>query len=135
MVETEAADQPHPLLAEVARRIALPEGISAATAFTVVMSNLSRRLTLGEARHVVRALPPDVRPLLEPSLLDRAEEPERFGRDELFARIARDLPTDRPEAVAREVIRTTERYLSKQAFKHVRSQLPADLNRLWTAPV
>ncbi len=125
----------HPLLAEIAQRMALPEGISAARAFSVVMSNLSRRLTRGEALHVVRALPPDMRPLLEPSVQDRAEPPELFGRDELLARIARELPTDQPEVVAREVIHTTEKYLSKQAFKHVRSQLPADLNRLWTAPV
>jgi uncharacterized protein (DUF2267 family) len=125
----------HPLLADITRRLALPEGVSVARAFSAVMSNVSRRLTLGEARHLVRALPPDMRSLLEPSLRDREEAPERFGRDELLARVAREVPTDQPEIVAREVIHTTERYISKQAFKHVRSQLPADLNRLWTAPV
>lgn len=125
----------HPLLAEIARRIALPEGISPARAFTAVMANLSRRLTGGEARHLLQSLPPDMRPLLAHALQDRGEEPERFGRDELFARVARDVPTDQPEVIAREVIHTTEKYISKQAFKHVRSQLPGDLNRLWTAPV
>ncbi len=125
----------HPLFADIARRIGLPEGISAGKAFLVVIANLSRRLTRGEAQHLVRALPPDVRPVLQPFVQNRAEEPERFGRDELMARIARDLPTDQPEPIAREVIHTTEKYLSKKAFKNVRSQLPADLNRLWTAPV
>lgn len=126
--------EPHPILGEIARHVALPEGTSPATAFAVVMCTLSRRLTLGEARHVVQAITRDVRPLLDPCLQDRDEHPETFGRDELLARISAELHTDQAEPIVRAVIHAVEKYLSRQAFKHVRSQLPAEIRTLWTAP-
>jgi uncharacterized protein (DUF2267 family) len=128
------AREPHPILGEIERHVALPEGLSPATAFAVVMCTLSRRLTLGEARHVVQAITRDVRPLLEPCLENREEHPETFGRDELLARVSAELHTDQPETIVRAVIHAVEKYLSRQAFKHVRSQLPAEIRTLWTAP-
>lgn len=126
--------QPHPILGEIQRRIALPSGVTPADAFVAVMGTLSRRLTLGEARHLVRAITPDVRPLIEPSLQERGEKPELFGRDELLSRVGKELHTDEPEGIVRTVILVVERYLSRLAFKHVRSQLPVDLRQMWTAP-
>jgi uncharacterized protein (DUF2267 family) len=124
----------HPIFAEIAKRTELPEGVDAARAFAVVIGKLSRRVTGGEARHLSKALPADVRPILEPSIRDREERPERFGREELLSTVARELHTDRPERIARAVIHAVEKFLSRTAFKHVRSQLPADLNELWTSP-
>lgn len=133
--QTFDAQAPHPILGEISRHVALPEGGTAASAFVSVMTALSRRLTLGEARHLVQAVTPDVRPLLAPALLDRDEEPERFGRDELLARVSRDLQTDQPEVIVRAVIHAVEKYLSRKAFKNVRSQLPPEIRQLWNAPV
>jgi uncharacterized protein (DUF2267 family) len=126
--------EPHPILGEIERHVALPEGATAASAFTAVMSTLSRRLTLGEARHLVQAVTPDVRPLIEPALHGREERPDPFGRDELFARVGAELHTDQPEPIIRAVIHAVEKYLSRLAFKHVRSQLPGEIRQLWTAP-
>lgn len=129
-----ALPEAHPIFAEIEKRTDLPEGVDAARAFAVVIGKLSRRVTGGEARHLSKALPADVRPILEPAIRDREERPERFGREELLSTVARELHTDRPESIARAVIHAVEKFLSKAAFKHVRSQLPADLNALWTSP-
>jgi uncharacterized protein (DUF2267 family) len=124
----------HPILAEIERHVTLPPGMASADAFTVVTCALSQRLSRGEARHLVQALTPDLRPLVEPCLDGRGEEAEPFGLDVLLARIADELHTDQPEAILRAVIHATEKFLSEQAFKHVRSQLPADIDGLWMAP-
>jgi len=126
--------EPHPILGEIERRVALPAGTTSAQAFAVVMGTLSRRLTLGEARHLVQALTRDVSPLIEPSLHDRAESPEPFGLDELLIRVSSELHTDQPEVIVRTVVLAVERHLSARVFKHVRSQLPTDLRQIWTAP-
>jgi uncharacterized protein (DUF2267 family) len=125
---------PHPVLEAIERSVELPRPASGMSAFAAVMSALSRRLPLGEARHLVEQLPVDLRPLVSGALDGRDEEPERFERDELFARVAAQLDLDDAEPVVRAVFRAVQEYLRTDAFEHVMMELPRDIEELWVVP-
>lgn len=123
----------HPVIRRLEEMRAVPEGFTGASVFSVVACELTRRLPRGEAQHLVDSLPEPLRPLLDPCMAARDEEPLQFGRDELMDRLAEQLDLDRPSAelVARAVIRCIKDELSAAAKRHVESQLPEDLAELW----
>jgi uncharacterized protein (DUF2267 family) len=125
---------PSPLGDEVASSGAVPDGVPAAKATSVVLCALTQRLNLGEARHLVDHLPLDVRRRVTSCLENRSERPERFDRAEFFARVASRLQIDHVEPVVRAVFRATERNVPPDVVKHVLAQLPLDMQRLWASP-
>lgn len=126
--------EPHPILTQIEREVALPYGVTGVGAFTAAMGTLTLRLSKGEARHVLGALPPDLRPLLEPFVRDRDEAGEKLDAAHLVSRVAVLLNMDDPEALVRAVFAATQEYLRSDVLEHVMSQLPRDLQDLWMLP-
>jgi len=129
--------EPHPILSRSEQTVALPRGVTGIGAFTSVMRHLSRRLSLGEARHLCMALPSDLRQLLEDSLLGRGEHPVKLGKGEFLERVGQDLGISEPrevEMVAKAVFKHVEDHLPASVFKHVSMQLPRELSDLWALP-
>lgn len=129
--------EPHPILSRIEQAVRLPSGVTGMGAFTAVTCHLSKRLTLGEARHFFKTLPSDLRQLVEPCLEGRGEQPEHFNKAAYLERLTKDLKiTDKVEAekVARTVFRCIEEYVPATVFKHVAAQLPRELSDLWALP-
>lgn len=118
---------------DLALRGHLPPNIHPSKAFASVMGMFTKRLSGGEARHVLIGLPVVVRPLVESSTAHRPESAEPFGRDELFARVAAHFGTDgaTTEHIVLEVLRAAKRALPQQTIADVEAQLPPDLRDLW----
>jgi uncharacterized protein (DUF2267 family) len=125
---------PHPILTQIEKSVALPEGVTGVGAFTVVMRVLTHRLSLDEARHLLDRLPADLKPLVEGALEGRGPEPEQFDVAEFLTRVRKLLLVDDPEKVARAVFRAVEEYLPADVFEHVMAQLPDELQDLWVLP-
>lgn len=123
----------HPVIRRLEEMNAVPEGFTGAAVFSAVACDLTRRLPRGEAQHLVSCLPEPLRPLLDPCMAARGEEPVQMNRDEFLDRLARQLELDRPSAelVARAVIRCIKDEMSEDAKRHVESQLPEDLADIW----
>ncbi|MDB4936891.1 MAG: hypothetical protein JWP87_3863 [Labilithrix sp.] len=128
---------PHPILSGIEQEVRLPPGVTGMGAFVSVVCNLSRRISLGEARHFFASLLPDLRRLVEPCLEGRGEQPERWNKAEYLKLVATDLRlTDlaQAESIARAVFRHVEEYLPTSVFEHVMSQLPRELSDMWALP-
>lgn len=123
----------HPLLHRLQEMHAVPRGSTSATTFSLVACDLARRLPRGEALHLVGSLPEPVRPLLDPCMAARDEEPEPCERDAFLDRLAEQLDLDRPtaELVARAVFRVIQDELSADLVRHVESQLPEEIAEMW----
>ena len=65
----------HPLFTQIEQSARLPQGVNGMLAFKSVMCQLSRRRTLGEARHLISTLPHEVRPVIEECIHGRGEHP------------------------------------------------------------
>ena len=126
--------EPHPILAEIERSVALPYGVTGVGAFSLTMGTFTRRLPRSEARPLVGHLAVDLRPLLESFLVDRDDEPEELDKVAFLARITALTGIEDPEPVVRAVFRATEEYLRTDVFEHVMCLLPADLQELWELP-
>jgi uncharacterized protein (DUF2267 family) len=111
----------------------LPPDVTEADALAAVLCPLCQRLSRGEAKDLLLALPPGLRPLLERCALHRAEEGEKFHREELLQRIAQQLNVSaaQAEAIARLVFTALQRALPAKEIRDVASQLPSDLQSLW----
>lgn len=121
------------LYADIAESGTLPEHISPQEAVAAVLCTLTRRISRGEAEQLRSELPPDLIAVLEPCMSHRAEEPERFGREELIHRVAQSLDTDdgQAAAVVRHVLGALHANYPTREDDDVASQLPADLKALW----
>lgn len=113
----------------------LPPNVTPQDALQAVVCTLSQHVSGGEARHLWRALPDPVKPLLERCMLHRAEPPRTFGRDELLARISGHLGVSSAEAerIASAVLTAVSRRLPQKEVDSVASQLPRELRELWHA--
>lgn len=113
----------------------LPAGVSGAQALSAVLCVLVQRLSGGEARDLVEALPAGLRPLVEPCARHRGEEGERFDRAEFLRRVAAHLHVTvaQAEAIARGVFAAVQRTLPAKKVHDVASQLPRDLEELWAS--
>ncbi|AKU93970.1 hypothetical protein AKJ09_00634 [Labilithrix luteola] len=118
---------------DLARRGHLPPNVHPSKAFASVLGLFTKRLSGGEARHVLIGLPLVVRPLVESSTTHRQENASVFGREELFTEVGRHLGTDRAatEHIVLEVLRAAKRALPQQTIADVEAQLPPDLRDLW----
>jgi uncharacterized protein (DUF2267 family) len=122
------------ILEEVRASRTLPDNVTASDAVAAGLCTLCQRLSRAEARELLMDLPPGLRPLIERCALHRAEDGEGFGRDEMIGRIARRLnvPPERAEAIARAVFTAVERALPPKEIHDVASELPRDMQALWT---
>ncbi len=118
---------------DLERRAHLPAHVAPATAFVAVMCTFARRLSGGEARHVLLGLPRSVRALIDRCATHEHEQADVFGRDELLRAIGEHLSTDREETerITLEVLRATKRALAPSVNEQVAAQLPPDLAELW----
>jgi uncharacterized protein (DUF2267 family) len=125
----------HQVLHDVESSGALPDGVSSRRAFVTVLCLFAQRLSGGESKRLLLALPRTVRPLVDRCLLERREAPLTFGADELTANVANELQTDLDEAdlVVAAVLAAVTRILPREELDHVASQLPEDLRSVWIA--
>jgi uncharacterized protein (DUF2267 family) len=130
----EPAVEPHPIFLEIEKSVPLPRGVKGARALAVVACTLTKRLSRGEARHLVDSLPHETRPLLERCVTERGEDPEHFDAQKFLQRVGTELNADNPEQVARAVFKAVQRFIHTKVVDHVRSQLPKDLAELWVKP-
>ncbi|HEX9291414.1 MAG TPA: DUF2267 domain-containing protein [Anaeromyxobacteraceae bacterium] len=105
-------------------------------AAVTVLCAIERRITGPEARELNEELPWALRDLLRRCELHPRSKPERFGREELIARISEALLLDAAdsERVIRTVLQTARGLLSEKEASDVASQLPRDLQDLWAPP-
>jgi uncharacterized protein (DUF2267 family) len=124
-------EQKDPLIEEIEHDAHLPPGVSAADALVAVVSPLSRRMTLGAARHLVEAFPEPEVPLLRPCLENRGKAPDIFDKYEYLMRVGKQLHTDDPERIVRAVCRAVRHTVAPAVIASVKSQLPRGLQQLW----
>jgi uncharacterized protein (DUF2267 family) len=119
---------------EVRRNAALADDADERAAVVGVLCTLCQRLSRGEARDVIRELPPAIGSLVERCALHRDEPGEVFDREEFVHRVALHLgvPVPQAEQIARVVFTAVERFISPREVRDVASQLPHDLQSLWT---
>lgn len=101
-----------------------------------VLCQLERRISGGEAADLNRELPWAMGDLLRRCELHPRSRPERYGRDELLARLAEELEVDATEVepMVRTVLSTVRGLLSDKETTDVMAQLPSDLQALWAQP-
>jgi uncharacterized protein (DUF2267 family) len=123
------------IYSSIERSGVLPAGINPAEAFMAVMCIFSRRLSAGEARHVLLALPNTLRPLVDSCMLHRFESPETFGEQEFVHKVADHLETTPEMAtrLSRAVFSAVKRWLPEKDVEDITGQLPFDLRTLWIA--
>jgi uncharacterized protein (DUF2267 family) len=105
------------------------------TAVTV-LGLVEQRLTGPEAHDLNAELPWALRDLLRGRERHPRSRPERFGREELLARVAAELTLDaeQAEAATRLVMQTARSLLSEKEASDIASQLPKDMQDLWAPP-
>ena len=101
--------------------------------FAAVVGIFCERLSRGEARKLLHGLPEGLRQLVARGVLDRAEPPVLFGRDELVLRVAVRLGVDpaRAEELVQVVLGAVKEVLPRKPAHDVACQLPEDLKELW----
>jgi uncharacterized protein (DUF2267 family) len=115
---------------------ALPVGLDAAHALSIVVGLFSLRLSAGEVHALADQLPIGLRRRVTPLTGHRHEAPDLFGARELVQRVAARLGVDeaRAEALTRAALHVVRRALPPAAVRDAASQLPEDLQALWLAP-
>jgi uncharacterized protein (DUF2267 family) len=121
------------LLEEIYDAVPLPIGITPTDALSSVLCGLGARLSGGESRDLLLALPEELRPLVERCLVRRTERAAVFGGDELVARVADDLATTPllAKAIIGAVFVAVKHQLPAKEIDDVASQLPPDLRETW----
>jgi uncharacterized protein (DUF2267 family) len=116
----------------------LPRYPSASEAAVSTIHHLLDRLPFGEARRLLRAIPPGVRSLLDEDYAERQGRAAfHFGRAELVERVARDLAVAPAfaERVVVAVFHALADVLPEDEREHLLAELPRDLQRLWRTPL
>ena len=108
----------------------------AARAASVVLCELERHLTGGEAGKLESELPDQFRDLLRECEREAGEKALRFDRSEFFQRVARqlDMPGRRVGPVVTGTLTAVREHISIEEARYVANQLPEDLKRLWEHP-
>ena len=101
-----------------------------------VLCNLEQRIYGEEARDLEAQLPSRLRELLQRCPRHQGKPSEKFGRDELFRRVADELQVDRSEAepITRSVFSAVRAQITEGEATDVADQLPSDLADLWRLP-
>lgn len=122
------------LLNDIVDGVPLPIGVHPEDALAAVMCAFSRRLSGGEARDLLLALPAPVRPLVEHCVLTRDERPGILrDRRELVLHVADELATSAQlaEQIIAVVLTAVKRLIPNKEQGDIASQLPRDLRALW----
>lgn len=111
----------------------LPRGINTQCALVAVMRAITRRMSRGDARRIVGAMPERHRALLARFVDERDERAADLGRAEILAAIASDLRIDATAAehVAQAVLGALSRALPQELVRNTLAQFPPDVTRLW----
>jgi uncharacterized protein (DUF2267 family) len=119
--------------AEIEQQRVLPPGVRGTDAAAAVLCVLAQRLSGGEARDLILALPAGLLPGVEACARHRGARVEAFDYDEFLRRVAAHLEVSQPEAeeIARTVFAAVQRTLPVKERRDVASQLPWDLEQLW----
>jgi uncharacterized protein (DUF2267 family) len=123
-------------LAQIEQSGSVPEGARPEEVAAAVFCTLARRLSLGESRNLISALPPDIQSTLRPCAAHDREWAAPFGRDEFLREVTshfEEFPYD-PEELVRVVFRAVHSHIGRKHIAAVASQLPGDLKVLWEAP-
>jgi uncharacterized protein (DUF2267 family) len=120
-------------------RAGLGNAEAAERAAVVVLAALEHRISPGEARDLNLELPWKLRDLVRAergAAQHPRSRPERFGRDELLARVAGSLDLEEAdvERVVRTVLQHVRGLVSEKASSDVIGQLPPELQALWAPP-
>jgi uncharacterized protein (DUF2267 family) len=121
--------------AEVESEVVLPPPLTGEEAVVAVLCVLQRRLTGGEARPLVQALPRPVRARVQSCPRHHVERAETFDGEGYRALLADHLRVSEDEAedLARAVFAVMGRWLPLAVVQHMDSQVPLDLRGLWRA--
>lgn len=108
----------------------------AARAAALVLCALEERISEGEAAKLEAEVPPGLRELIRDCEIRLGAAADKFGRGELFRRIAYDLgmTAKRVGPVVTGVFTALRETVSAEEAAKVANQLPADLKILWSAP-
>ncbi len=120
------------ILAEIEADGSLPEDRTALQVTGAVLGALARRVSRGEARAFVAALPPLLREQVAPALRDEAA-PARFDYAEMRADVAARLGVwpHQADELIQLVFDVVRAHLSAKEVDDVASQLPRDLRQRW----
>lgn len=101
-----------------------------------VLCALEQRVIGTEAEDLEAQLPLKLRELLQRCILHEGKPPEKYGKDELFQRVAEELEidTDRVESVVLAVVQAVRMQISEGEAEDFANMLPADLRELWNRP-
>jgi osmotically-inducible protein OsmY len=123
------------VLDRIERSGALPAGVSGAEAAAATLCALSLRVSVDEARELMRFLPGDVSRLVRPCARHREAATEVFDRKEFLRRVGEHLVVSEQESerLARAVFEAVRIWLPGRDVREVAIQLPEDLRDLWRA--
>ncbi len=101
-----------------------------------VLCHLEQRIMADEAKDMNAQLPFKLQELLKTCKLHEGRKVDKFGRDELYKRVADDLGLDagKSEQIVRAVFTCVRGHLSEGEAEDVANQLPKDLEELWRRP-
>lgn len=122
------------LLTDISDAVPLPIGVQPEDALAAVMCTFSSRLSGGEVRDLLLALPAQVRPLVEHCMLTRDERPGVLrDRHDIVMHVADELATspELAEQIIAAVLTAVKRLIPIKEQGDIASQLPRDLRTLW----
>ncbi|HEY8427623.1 MAG TPA: DUF2267 domain-containing protein [Sandaracinaceae bacterium] len=116
---------------------AIPKDVPPECALAAVLGAVTRRMSRGEARRVVAALPGRHQAFLRRLTEERAERAEPLDRKDVLLAIASALGLDEhtSERVAEEVLAAVARALPQGLVRAALAQLPPDVAHLFRTPV
>jgi uncharacterized protein (DUF2267 family) len=114
-------------------------GLDAATAECAAVSVLcafEQRVYGSEAKHLEAQLPLKLRELLVRCSLHEGKPAHKYGKQELFQKVADELNKDvtEVEPIVRAVIATVRAQVSEGEAEQFGNMLPKDLKELWYQP-
>lgn len=118
------------------RDAALPPGLDADDATSVVMSVLASRLTPGLTHELLESLPTDVRTRFGAGIATLGYEMvAKLDRAELVAHVADllDVTPGRAESITAAVLSAVRAEVSPELAQRIAQTLPRDLSALWLA--
>jgi uncharacterized protein (DUF2267 family) len=120
-------------LAEIEEDGSVPDDKTALDVSTAVLGALARRVSGGEARAFIAALPPILQRQLAPAASHGERPVERFNyaglRDEVAAQLA--VWPEQADHLIQLVFDVARAHVRPTEIEHIASQLPEDLKRLW----
>ena len=120
--------------AEVQHAGGSPRGLSSADVTTAVLCPFMLRITLGEVRDLLAALPATLRALLEDCVRRSDRRPAVFDADQFFRMVRYRLPDitlEEADDIVRAVFAALQSLLPEKNQRAIASQLPRDLKGMW----